>query len=207
MRKFNQKRASPHSTRDPIFAQSYPAQWYQNHRNTKKINPVLFGWRKYRPDHRRWRQQHRLLSSGKAHAGARQQSRSRDVMGVTREICQPPSTVCSVNGVVSGNVPNAVLPFAPVREIPPRPCAEWQREFIAWRSPSGHHFLRWLVWLLASCRCRVRYLTLTTNFQIMPVEGLQITADDQGPSELSMAPTLCKEMVWLVTKLYDHGSA
>ncbi|EBQ7322888.1 hypothetical protein BHH19_23805, partial [Salmonella enterica] len=83
-----------------------------------------------------------------------------------------------VNGVVSGNVLNAVLPFAPVREIR-QTFALSGNEFIAY--VRRQDIISPLVGMAVGVVPLPRPLpNVNYNFQIMSAEGLQITADDQG---------------------------
>ncbi len=98
-----------------------------------------------------------------------------------------------------------MLPFAPVREIRPT-FALSGNEFIAY--VRRQDIISPLVGMVVGVVPLPRPLpNANYNFQIMSAEGLQITADDRACPSCSMALTLCKEMVWLNTKLYDHGSA
>ncbi|EHC76972.1 Phage coat protein [Salmonella enterica subsp. enterica serovar Montevideo str. S5-403] len=103
-----------------------------------------------------------------------------DVMWVSPEIWANLAQPYVVNGVVSGNVLNAVLPFAPVREIRPT-FALSGNEFIAY--VRRQDIISPLVGMAVGVVPLPRPLpNVNYNFQIMSAEGLQITADDQGLS-------------------------
>ena len=85
-----------------------------------------------------------------------------------------------VNGVVSGTVLQAVLPFAPVKEIR-MSFALTGNEFIAY--VRRRDVISPLVGMAVGVVPLPRPLpNVNYNFQIMSAEGLQITADDQGLS-------------------------
>ncbi|MBM9565812.1 hypothetical protein INP82_00005, partial [Citrobacter sedlakii] len=103
-----------------------------------------------------------------------------DVMWVSPEIWANLAQPYVVNGVVSGNVLNAVLPFAPVREIRPT-FALSGNEFIAY--VRRQDVISPLVGMAVGVVPLPRPLpNVNYNFQIMSAEGLQITADEQGLS-------------------------
>lgn len=208
MRKFNQKRVNYYLNGDPnIQVQSYPAQGIKNHRNTKKIN-LGSGSGGANIDLTTADMTALFAFFGKGAFGTLARANKvaqYDVMWVSPEIWANLAQPYVVNGVVSGNVLNAVLPFAPVREIRPTFALSGNDSLPMFAVRTS--FLRWLVWLLASCRCRVRYLTLTTTSRSCLLKVCKSPQTTKACPELSMALTLCKEMVWLNTKLYDHGSA
>ena len=85
-----------------------------------------------------------------------------------------------MNGVVSGTVLQAVLPFAPVKEIR-MSFALTGNEFIAY--VRRRDVISPLVGMAVGVVPLPRPLpNVNYNFQIMSAEGLQITADDQGLS-------------------------
>ncbi|HHA1729628.1 TPA: major capsid protein, partial [Enterobacter hormaechei subsp. xiangfangensis] len=85
-----------------------------------------------------------------------------------------------VNGVVSGTVLQAVLPFAPVKEIR-MSFALTGNEFIAY--VRRRDVISPLVGMAVGVVPLPRPMpNVNYNFQIMSAEGLQITADDQGLS-------------------------
>ncbi|MBM9570506.1 hypothetical protein INP82_24410, partial [Citrobacter sedlakii] len=120
MRKFNQKRVNYYLNGDPnIQVQSYPAQGIKNHRNTKKIN-LGSGAGGANIDLTTATMTQLFEFFGKGTFGTLARANkvaAYDVMWVSPEIWANLAQPYVVNGVVSGNVLNAVLPFAPVREI------------------------------------------------------------------------------------------
>ncbi|MCL5536012.1 major capsid protein, partial [Enterobacter kobei] len=105
---------------------------------------------------------------------------SYDVMWVSDEIWANLAKPYVVNGVISGNVLQAVLPFAPVKEIRPT-FAFSGNEFIAY--VRRRDVISPLVGMAVGVVPLPRPLpNVNYNFQIMSAEGLQITADDQGLS-------------------------
>ena len=103
-----------------------------------------------------------------------------DVMWVSPEIWANMAQPYVVNGVVSGTLLQAVLPFAPVKEIR-MSFALTGNEFIAY--VRRRDVISPLVGMAVGVVPLPRPLpNVNYNFQIMSAEGLQITADDQGLS-------------------------
>ncbi|ECP0325394.1 hypothetical protein FX351_23170, partial [Salmonella enterica] len=183
MRKFNQKRVNYYLNGDPnIQVQSYPAQGIKNHRNTKKIN-LGSGSGGANIDLTTADMTALFAFFGKGAFGTLARANKvaqYDVMWVSPEIWANLAQPYVVNGVVSGNVLNAVLPFAPVREIRPT-FALSGNEFIAY--VRRQDIISPLVGMAVGVVPLPRPLpNVNYNFQIMSAEGLQITADDQGLS-------------------------
>lgn len=183
MRKFNQKRVNYYLNGDShIQVQSYPAQGIKNHRNTQKIN-LGSGTGGANIDLTTATMTELFAFFGKGAFGAMARNNKvvqYDVMWVSPEIWANLAQPYVVNGVVSGNVLNAVLPFAPVKEIR-MTYALTGNEFIAY--VRRRDVISPLVGMAVGVVPLPRPLpNVNYNFQIMSAEGLQITADDQGLS-------------------------
>jgi hypothetical protein len=183
MRKFNQKRVNYYLNGDSkIQVQSYPAQGIKNHRNTKKIN-LGSGAGGANIDLTTADMTAIFAFFGKGafgtHRTHEQSRRIRCDVGfpeIWANLAQP----YVVNGVVSGTVLQAVLPFAPVKEIR-MSFALTGNEFIAY--VRRRDVISPLVGMAVGVVPLPRPLpNVNYNFQIMSAEGLQITADDQGLS-------------------------
>ena len=183
MRKFNQKRVNYYLNGDSnIQVQSYPAQGIKNHRNTQKIN-LGSGAGGANIDLTTATMTELFAFFGKGAFGTMARNNKvvqYDVMWVSPEIWANLAQPYVVNGVVSGNVMNAVLPFAPVKEIR-MTYALTGNEFIAY--VRRRDVISPLVGMAVGVVPLPRPLpNVNYNFQIMSAEGLQITADDQGLS-------------------------
>ena len=183
MRKFNQKRVNYYLNGDQkIQVQNFPAQGIKNHRNTKKVN-LGAGAGGANIDLTTANMTALFTFFGKGAFGtlARDNKVSQyDVMWVSPEIWANLAQPYVVNGVVSGNVLQAVLPFAPVKEVR-MTFALKGNEFIAY--VRRRDVITPLVGMAVGVVPLPRPLpNVNYNFQIMSAEGLQITADDQGLS-------------------------
>jgi len=183
MRKFNQKRVNYYLNGDShIQVQSYPAQGIKNHRNTQKIN-LGSGAGGANIDLTTANMTELFAFFGKGAFGTMARNNKvvqYDVMWVSPEVWANLAQPYVVNGVVSGNVLNAVLPFAPVKEIR-MTYALTGNEFIAY--VRRRDVISPLVGMAVGVVPLPRPLpNVNYNFQIMSAEGLQITADDQGLS-------------------------
>lgn len=183
MRKFNQKRVNYYLNGDSkIQVQSYPAQGIKNHRNTKKIN-LGSGAGGENIDLTTADMTAIFAFFGKGAFGTTARTNkvaAYDVMWVSPEIWANLAQPYVVNGVVSGTVLQAVLPFAPVKEIR-MSFALTGNEFIAY--VRRRDVISPLVGMAVGVVPLPRPLpNVNYNFQIMSAEGLQITADDQGLS-------------------------
>lgn len=183
MRKFNQKRVNYYLNGDSkIQVQSYPAQGIKNHRNTQKLN-LGSGAGGASIDLTTATMTQLFTFFGKGAFGTMARNNKvvqYDVMWVSPEIWANLAQPYVVNGVVSGNVLNAVLPFAPVKEIR-MTYALSGNEFIAY--VRRRDVISPLVGMAVGVVPLPRPLpNVNYNFQIMSAEGLQITADDQGLS-------------------------
>ncbi|STQ13554.1 gp9 [Enterobacter cloacae] len=106
---------------------------------------------------------------------------------------------------MSGTLLQAVLPFAPVKEIR-MSFALTGNEFIAYvRRRDVISPL--VVWLLALCHCRAHCLTLTTTSRSCLLKACKLLQTIRACLALSTALTWRKETAWLNTKLCAHGSA
>lgn len=183
MRKFNQKRVNYYLNGDAnIQVQSYPAQGLKNHRNTKKIN-LGSGSGGANIDLTTATAAQIMEFFGKGAFGQTARNNkvaAYDVMWVSPEIWANLAQPYFVNGVVSGNVLQAVLPFAPVREIR-QTFALKGNEFIAYQRRQD--VISPLVGMAVGVVPLPRPLpNVNYNFQIMSAEGLQITTDGDGLS-------------------------
>lgn len=183
MRKFNQKRVNYYLNGDQkIQVQNFPAQGIKNHRNTKKVN-LGAGAGGANIDLTTANMTALFTFFGKGAFGtlARDNKVSQyDVMWVSPETWANLAQPYVVNGVVSGNVLQAVLPFAPVKEIR-MTFALKGNEFIAY--VRRRDVITPLVGMAVGVVPLPRPLpNVNYKFQIMSAEGLQITADDQGLS-------------------------
>ena len=183
MRKFNQKRVNYYLNGDSkIQVQSYPAQGIKNHRNTKKIN-LGSGAGGANIDLTTAGMTAIFAFFGKGAFGTTARTNkvaAYDVMWVSPEIWANLAQPYVVNGVVSGTVLQAVLPFAPVKEIR-MSFTLTGNEFIAY--VRRRDVISPLVGMAVGVVPLPRPLpNVNYNFQIMSAEGLQITADDQGLS-------------------------
>ncbi|EMH4108131.1 major capsid protein [Serratia sp. TSA_130.2] len=183
MRKFNQKRVNYYLNGDPnIQVQSYPAQGIKNHRNTKKLNlGAGAGGANIDLTAATMTQLFEFFGKGAFGALARANKVAQyDVMWVSPEIWANLAQPYVVNGVVSGTVLQAVLPFAPVKEIR-MTFALKGNEFVAY--VRRRDVISPLVGMAVGVVPLPRPVpNVNYNFQIMSAEGLQITADDQGLS-------------------------
>lgn len=183
MRKFNKKRVNYYLNGDSkIQVQSYPAQGIKNHRNTKKINLGSgAGGANIDLTSATTTQYFEFFGKGAFGTTARSNKVAQyDVMWVSPEIWANMAQPYVVNGVVSGTLLQAVLPFAPVKEIR-MSFALTGNEFIAY--VRRRDVISPLVGMAVGVVPLPRPLpNVNYNFQIMSAEGLQITADDQGLS-------------------------
>lgn len=183
MRKFNQKRANYYLNGDAsIQVQSYPAQGIKNHRNTRKINlGAGAGGANTDLTTANMTQLFEFFGKGAFGTLARTNKVAQyDIMWVSPEIWANLAQPYVVNGVVSGTVLQAVLPFAPVKEIR-MSFALTGNEFIAY--VRRRDVISPLVGMAVGVVPLPRPLpNVNYNFQIMSAEGLQITADEQGLS-------------------------
>ncbi|EIX9519333.1 major capsid protein [Klebsiella pneumoniae] len=183
LKKVNKRRVAYYLSGDAnIRVQGYPAQGMKNHRNTKKIN-LGSGAGGVNIDLTTATTEQIIEFFGKGAFGTTARANkvsSYDVMWVSDEIWANLAKPYVVNGVISGNVLQAVLPFAPVKEIRPT-FALSGNEFIAY--VRRRDVISPLVGMAQGVIALPRPLpNVNYNFQIMSAEGLQITADDQGLS-------------------------
>lgn len=183
MRKFNLKRVNYYLNGDGnISVQGYKAQGLKNHRNTKKLN-LGSGAGGASIDLTSATPTQLIEFFGKGAFGSLARTNKiaqYDIMWVSPEIWANLAQPYVVNGVISGNLLQAVLPFAPVKEIRPT-FALTGNEFLAYQRRQD--VVSPLVGMAVGVVPLPRPLpNVNYNFQIMSAEGLQITADSQGLS-------------------------
>lgn len=183
LRKVNKRRVAYYLDGDEnIQVQNYPGQGMRNHRNTKKIN-LGSGASGANIDLTTANTEQLIAFFGAGAFGvtARDNKVSAyDIMWVSPEIWANLMKPYVVNGVISGNVMSAVLPFSPIREIRMTFTLKGN-EFIAYVRRKD--VISPLVGMAQGVIALPRPLpNVNYNFQIMSAEGLQITADDQGLS-------------------------
>lgn len=183
MRKFNIKRVNYYLNGDgKISVQGYKAQGLKNHRNTKKLNlGAGSGGANIDLTSATPTQLIEFFGKGAFGTVARTNKIAQyDIMWVSPEIWANLAQPYVVNGVISGTMLQAVLPFAPVKEIRPT-FALTGNEFIAYQRRQD--VVSPLVGMAVGVVPLPRPLpNVNYNFQIMSAEGLQITADEQGLS-------------------------
>ncbi|ENZ5479322.1 major capsid protein [Serratia marcescens] len=183
LRKVNKRRVAYYLGGDEkIQVQGYPAQGLKNHRNSKKLNlGAGAGGANIDLTTATMTQLFEFFGKGAFGTLARVNKVSQyDVMWVSPEIWANLAQPYVVNGVVSGNVLQTVMPFAPVKEIR-QTFALKGNEFIAYVRRKD--VVSPLVGMAQGVIPLPRPMpNVNYNFQIMSAEGLQITADDQGLS-------------------------
>ena len=163
-----------------IQVESYAGQGLRNHRNTIKID-LAAGGANINLATATATQIIAFFGTGAFGQAARNNKvMAYDVLWVSPEIWANLAQPYVVNGVISGNVLNAILPFAPVREI---------RMTYAL---SGNEFLGYvrrqdvvspLVGMTTGVTPLPRPLPQTNyNFQIMAAMGIQVKKDGSGKS-------------------------
>lgn len=183
LKKVNKRRVSYYLDGDRnIQVQGYKAQGMRNHRNTKRIN-LGSGAGGANIDLTSANQTQMIAFFGKGAFGSTARANrvaQYDIMWVSPEIWANLMQPYVVNGVVSGNVLNAVMPFAPVKEIR-LTFAFKDNEFLAYQRRK--EVISPLVGMAQGIVPLPRPLpNVNYNFQIMSAEGLQITADAEGLS-------------------------
>lgn len=183
LRKVNKRRVAYYLSGDAnIQVQGYPAQGMKNHRHTQKIN-LGSGAGGVNLDLTTATQTQLIEFYGKGAFGntARKNKVAQyDIQWVSPEIWANYAQPYVVNGVITGTVLQAILPFAPVKEVRPT-FALSGNEFIAYQR--RRDVISPLVGMAQGVVPLPRPLpNVNYNFQIMSAEGLQITADDQGLS-------------------------
>lgn len=183
LRKFNQRIVAYMLDGDAsIQVQNYPAQGLRNHRNTIKVNlGAGAGGANINLTTATPAQIIAFFGTGAFGQAARANKVARyDVLWVSPEIWANLAQPYVVNGVISGNVLNAILPFAPVGEIR-MTYALSGNEFL------GYERKREVVTPLVGMTTGVTPLprplpNVNYNFQIMAALGLQVKRDDAGLS-------------------------
>lgn len=183
LKKVNKRRVAYYLSGDAnIQVQGYPAQGMKNHRHTQKIN-LGSGAGGVNIDLTTAIQTQLIEFYGKGAFGttARKNKVAQyDIQWVSPEIWANYAQPYVVNGVITGTVLQAILPFAPVKEVRPT-FALSGNEFIAYQR--RRDVISPLVGMAQGVVPLPRPLpNVNYNFQIMSAEGLQITADDQGLS-------------------------
>ncbi|WP_336707644.1 MULTISPECIES: major capsid protein [unclassified Cedecea] len=183
MRQFNKKIVNFTLNGDAnISVQGYKAQGMKNHRNTVKIN-LGSGAGGVNIDLTQATAVQLMDFYGKGAFG--QQARRNkvdayDVQWVSYEIWGNLMQPYIVNGVVTGTVLQAVLPFAPVRAIKPT-YALTGNEFIAYQRRQD--VVTPLVGMATGVVPLPRPMPQSNyNFQIMSAMGLQVKRDGEGLS-------------------------
>jgi len=183
LKQVNKRRVSYYLDGDRhIQVQGYKAQGMRNHRNTKRIN-LGSGAGGANIDLTSANQAQLITFFGKGAFGSTARANrvaQYDIMWVSPEIWANLMQPYVVNGVVSGNILNAVMPFAPVKEIR-LTFAFKDNEFLAYQRRK--EVISPLVGMAQGIVPLPRPLpNVNYNFQIMSAEGLQITADAEGLS-------------------------
>lgn len=183
LKQVNKRRVSYYLDGDRhIQVQGYKAQGMRNHRNTKRIN-LGSGAGGANIDLTSANQAQLITFFGKGAFGSTARANrvaQYDIMWVSPEIWANLMQPYVVNGVVSGNILNAVMPFAPVKEIRST-FAFKDNEFLAYQRRK--EVISPLVGMAQGIVPLPRPLpNVNYNFQIMSAEGLQITADAEGLS-------------------------
>jgi len=183
LQKVNKRRVSYYLDGDRhIQVQGYKAQGMRNHRNTKRIN-LGSGAGGANIDLTSANQTQLIAFFGKGAFGSTARANrvaQYDIMWVSPEIWANLMQPYVVNGVVSGTILQAVMPFAPVKEIRPT-FAFKDNEFLAY--VRRKEVISPLVGMAQGIVPLPRPLpNVNYNFQIMSAEGLQITADAEGLS-------------------------
>ena len=181
LREFNKKLVSYTLNGDArISVDGKAGQGLKNHRNTKKINLAAAG---ANIDLTTASAADIMTFFGKGAFGqtARQNKvAAYDIMWVSPEIWSNLAQPYFVNNVVAGNVLQAVLPFAAVREIR-QTFALTGNEFIAYQKRSD--IVATLDGMTTGITPLPRPLPQTNyNFQILAAMGIQVTADGEGRS-------------------------
>jgi len=183
LKKVNKRRVAYYLSGDSnIQVQGYPAQGMKNHRNTKKINlGAGAGGANINLTTATQAQLIEFYGKGAFGTTARTNKVAQyDIQWVSPEIWANYAQPYVVNGVITGTVLQAILPFAPVKEVRPT-FALSGNEFIAYQR--RRDVISPLIGMAQGVIPLPRPLpNVNYNFQIMSAEGLQITADDQGLS-------------------------
>lgn len=181
LRKFNKEIVSyTLDGKSNIQVQNYPGQGLRNHRNTIKIN-LGAGGANLDLTAATPVQIIAFFGTGAFGQTARANKVSAyDVLWVSPEIWANLAQPYVVNGVISGNVLNAILPFAPVREIR-MTYALTGNEFLGYER--RRDVVTPLVGMTTGTTALPRPLPNTNyNFQILAAMGIQVKKDDDGLS-------------------------
>ncbi|MCI2809384.1 major capsid protein [Eoetvoesiella caeni] len=181
MRKFNKKIVA--YTLDGsanVQVQNYPAQGLRNHRNTVKID-LGAGGAGINLTTATAAQIIAFFGTGAFGQTARTNKVvAYDVLWVSPEIWANLAQPYVVNGVISGNVLNAILPFAPVKQIK-MTYALTGNEFLGYERRQD--VVTPLVGMTTGTMPLPRPLPNTNyNFQILAAMGIQVKRDDDGLS-------------------------